>query len=188
MESIDAILVKFAWGDRSPADLLHRALGEAGQLRLFRAVDLDAGYAYASGLTPGLVGAEWGKLAIDALPGASIARLTQLAGLPGASAGLDAPYRYVVETDVAPEHEADFNAWYQQEHLAGLASVPGTVHAARYRNIDGHPRYHACYDLENPATLQSAPWLAVRATPWSDRVRPTFKNTKRTMFRRKESW
>jgi len=29
----------------------------------------------------------------------------------------------------------------------------------------------------------STAWLAVRATPWSDRVRLRFVNTKRTMFR-----
>jgi hypothetical protein len=52
--------------------------------------------------------------------------------------------------DVLPGSEADFDPWYEQEHLPGLASVPGTV----------------------------------RATPWSDRVRPTFVNTRRTMFRR----
>ncbi len=47
--------------------------------------------------------------------------------LPGASASLPAPYHYVVETDVLPEHEADFNRWYDGEHLPGLAAVPGTV-------------------------------------------------------------
>lgn len=54
----------------------------------------------------------------------------------------------------------------------------------RYRDVDGHPRYLACYDLVRPEILGSPPWLAVRATPWSDRVRPTFVNTRRTMFRR----
>ena len=42
-------------------------------------------------------------------------------------------FRYVVETDVAPEAEADLNDWYDHEHLAGLAAVPGTVQAWRYR-------------------------------------------------------
>ena len=28
--------------------------------------------------------------------------------------------------NVAPEHEADFNAWYDQEHLPLLSKVPGT--------------------------------------------------------------
>ena len=107
-----------------------------------------------------------------------------LVELDGASAGEAAPFQYVVETDVLAECEADFNAWYDREHMPGLAAVPGTVRAARYRDVAGHPRYYACYDLTNPGTLGSPEWLAVRATPWSDRVRPTFRNTRRTMFRR----
>jgi len=48
------------------------------------------------------------------------------------------------------------------------------------------PRYYACYDLVSLQTMGSAPWLAVRATAWSDRVRPAFRNTKRTLFSRIE--
>jgi hypothetical protein len=41
----------------------------------------------------------------------------------------------------------------------------------------------ACYDLVSPDTLGCPPWLAIRYTGWSDKVRPNFRNTKRTMFR-----
>ena len=104
--------------------------------------------------------------------------------MAGASAGADAPYHYVVETDVLPEREADFDAWYGQEHLPGLAAVPGTVRAARYVRAEGSPRHHACYDLASLDTFGSPPWLAVRATDWSSRVRPSFRNTRRIMFER----
>ncbi|OZI34014.1 hypothetical protein CAL29_10665 [Bordetella genomosp. 10] len=100
---------------------------------------------------------------------------------PGASADQPAPWHYIVETDVLAEAEQDFNAWYEEEHLPGLASVPGTVRARRYV-CDAAPRYHACYDLHTRETFGSPPWLAVRASSWSDRVRPSFRNTKRTMF------
>ena len=104
--------------------------------------------------------------------------------LAGASVAETAPYHYVVETDVIADREEDFNAWYDREHLQGLASVPGTARAMRFRSIDGQPRYHACYDLTHRETLGSAPWLGVRGTAWSDRVRPAFLNTTRKMFRR----
>ena len=90
----------------------------------------------------------------------------------------------MVETDVREESEADLNDWYDREHLPGLAAVPGTVRAMRFLNAHGHPRYHACYDLIRRETLGSPPWLRVRGTAWSDRVRPAFYNTKRTMFTR----
>jgi hypothetical protein len=112
------------------------------------------------------------------------ARLLPVFDAAGASRREAPAYHYVVETDVAPEHEADLNAWYDTEHMPGLAACPGCVRARRFRNPDGSPRYHACYDLTGGDTLGSAPWLAVRHSAWSDRVRPHFRNTRRTLFRR----
>lgn len=117
--------------------------------------------------------------------------------LDGHSAGRAARWRYIVETDIEPDAQADFNAWYQREHLPGLASVPGVARAARFRihlpatagsgpgpRAIPSPAWLAAYDLVDPAAFNSPPWLAVRATDWSSRVRPSFRNTRRTMFER----
>lgn len=118
-------------------------------------------------------------------PEAAVSTLHCTLSVPGAAAGADAPFHYVVETDVPPEHAADFDAWYTREHLPGLAAVPGTVRAQRWIRTAGEgPRHVACYDLARLDTFGSPGWLAVRATAWSDRVRPTFRNTRRTMYRR----
>lgn len=181
----DVWLLKFAWpaggGTPDPAVELLGA-GGAG-LRLWRSLDGALGYAYVP------VGAVRATPA-PTPPGGRWHRLVCTLAPPAASAGGDAGWHYVVETDVAPGCEDDFNAWYDREHLPGLAAVPGTVRAARYVDADeqASPRYHACYDLLSPATLESAPWLAVRGTPWSARVRPTFRNTRRTMFARADAW
>lgn len=115
----------------------------------------------------------------------SLEGMLHLRGAPDdGTDGARAPWHYVVETDVAPESEQDFNDWYSREHLPGLAAVPGTARADRYLCKDGSPRYYACYDLHTRETLGSPPWLAVRGTDWSSRVRPAFRNTKRTMFAR----
>lgn len=122
--------------------------------------------------------------ALPAPPGVKLVRLELLLDLAGASAGLPAPWHYIVATDVMPGAEADFNRWYDTEHLPGLAAVPGTARAARYRVCEGEgPRYHAGYDLAERAAFNSPPWRAVRATPWSAHVRPAFLNTRRTMYR-----
>jgi hypothetical protein len=112
--------------------------------------------------------------------------LELLKDIPGASAGEAAPFHYVVEAGVDAEHESEFNAWYDAEHLPGLAAVAGCVRARRLRILetpDGRSIYLACYDLVSPSSLTTEAWLAVRRTPWSDRVRPTFRDTKRTVFR-----
>lgn len=105
--------------------------------------------------------------------------------LAGHSSGSHAEWHYVVETDVRPEAEDDFNAWYCTEHMPGLAAVPGTARARRYVGTAA-PRHYATYDLAAREAFGSEPWLAVRATAWSSRVRPNFYNTRRTMFRRVE--
>ena len=116
-------------------------------------------------------------------PQAQVVNLTLTTDVAGHSTGQAAAWFYVVETDIKPGAEADFDQWYETEHLPGLAAVPGTVRARRYVAQVGSPRFYACYDLVERETFGSPSWLAVRATPWSDRVRPNFVSTKRTMFR-----
>lgn len=80
----------------------------------------------------------------------------------------------VVYTDVAVEHDADFNAWYNQEHLTERLSAPGFLDGARYEALRGGPRYLAVYELESVEALQSDEYLRQRDNPteWSRRVSP----------------
>jgi hypothetical protein len=111
-----------------------------------------------------------------------LSRLTRLSDLPGPAHGQKALVHYVVETDVQKGWWDEINDWYEQEHLPGLASVPGCVVARRYLNLDAGPRSFACYDLLGEDVTVSPEWLAVRATPWSSKARPHFLNTKRDVF------
>lgn len=117
-------------------------------------------------------------------PTLSASALLPLIRFDGPAHGAVAPFHYVVETNVDAGNEAGLNDWYNVEHLPGLAAVPGCVCAARFRNLSHEPRYIACYDLASPETVERPEWLAVRNTEWSSRVRPNFRGTKRTMFRR----
>lgn len=90
--------------------------------------------------------------------------------------------RYVVEMDPEQGWREELFAWYDQEHLPGLAAVPGCIAAVRCINLDHGPVSIAFYDLTSPEVLGCEPWLKVRNTTWSDRVRPHFTNVRRTMF------
>lgn len=189
-QSTDVLLLKIP-GERLSAARL-AALGE--QLRAGSAQAVIQGYAAVEAAETYVycrLPRDGAEAALSTLrerlaglhPDAGMQWLRRLADLPGASWGRPAPWHYIVETDVLPEAEQDLNDWYDQEHLPGLAGVPGTVRAERYACAESSPRYHACYDLETIETFGSPPWLAVRASAWSDRVRPSFRNTKRTMFK-----
>jgi len=113
-----------------------------------------------------------------------LSRLQKIAVHVGASHGEAAPFHYVVRTDVEAGGDHELQRWYDEEHMGMLAAVPGTVRARRLVSLDAKPRYYACYDLVAPEVLTSAEWLKVRQTPWSQRVRPTFRNTRRVVMRK----
>ncbi|HZA25901.1 MAG TPA: DUF4286 family protein [Dehalococcoidia bacterium] len=78
----------------------------------------------------------------------------------------------MVFVDVDPEMDADFNAWYNQEHIPDLLRMPGFLNAARYEALKGGPRYLACYELESVEALQSPEYLEIRRNPseWTKKM------------------
>jgi hypothetical protein len=123
-----------------------------------------------------------GGLQPFALGAVEAVRLKGVKRLAGASWGEAPACHYVVRTDMTPGWDEELERWYDQEHLAGLAAVPGNVHAQRLLCLDQRPRFYACYDLLGPDVLGSPAWLTIRGTSWSSRVRPNFTNTRRTLF------
>ena len=65
----------------------------------------------------------------------------------------------MVWTDIDAEFEAEFNRWYDEEHIARLLEVPGFLSAGRYRAVKGGPKYLAMYELEDHNVLRSAAYL-----------------------------
>ena len=86
--------------------------------------------------------------------------------------------------NVAPEHEAEFNEWYDKEHIPALAAVPGTLCARRFRALAGTHRYVALYHLAGPEIPDSSAWKSAANTPWTERMRPHFRDHFRLVCRR----
>jgi hypothetical protein len=72
--------------------------------------------------------------------------------------------------DVPPEHEDEFNRWYDEEHVPLLVQVPGVLSARRFRASSGSPRYVALYDLADDSVPQHPAWRAATRTDWSARI------------------
>jgi hypothetical protein len=94
----------------------------------------------------------------------------------------DAPYIYIVKTDIPADIEPDFNDWYNKEHAPALASVPGCFRARRFSAVDGKPKYMAVYELENPDVPRSAAWAKARDTAWTEKIRPHMQNLERRVY------
>ena len=63
--------------------------------------------------------------------------------------------RFMVWVDVPADKEAEFNGYYNEEHLAELLAVPGVLNAARYEAVSSGPKHLACYELESPAVIET---------------------------------
>ena len=85
----------------------------------------------------------------------------------------------MVYTDVAPEHEDEFNRWYNEEHIPERLPIPGVLNAARYTADQGEPRHLACYELSEPDAWYSDAWQywLNNPTEWSQRMSPSVVGT-----------
>jgi hypothetical protein len=122
----------------------------------------------------------WKK--ISQAPEAFASRLCKVFEQSGVAMGQTPHFHYVVETTPEKGWRKELSKWYDQEHMPGLAGVPGCIHTLRMINLDHGPRFIACYDLVDQSVMGCPEWLKVRNTEWSDRCRPHFTKTKRNMF------
>jgi hypothetical protein len=78
------------------------------------------------------------------------------------------PAQLLVWTDIDPAFEADFNRWYDREHMAERMALPGFRWARRYCAAKGK-RYLALYRTDGLAAFTSPAYLEAFAhqTAWS---------------------
>ncbi len=95
---------------------------------------------------------------------------------PGDKTAPEAAALLLVAMNVAPEHESEFNEWYNTEHIPALGSVPGTLSARRYRGTGATQRYAALYHLASSDVVSSAAWKTAANTPWTEKLRPHFRD------------
>lgn len=103
--------------------------------------------------------------------------------IKGANEGQPAPFFYTVEIATKREDTAATSAWYDEEHMPGLAAVPGCVHARRFLTDGDIQTSCACYEITTKDIRETDAWNAVRGTPWSLKVKPLQVSLKRNMFR-----
>jgi hypothetical protein len=86
--------------------------------------------------------------------------------------------------NVDPAYEQEFNEWYDNEHIPALAAVPGTLCARRFRDMKGSHRYLALYHLQSADVPLTAAWKKAAGTPWTERLRPHFRDHLRILTKR----
>ena len=87
--------------------------------------------------------------------------------------------------DIAPSDEAEFNRWYDREHLKERVAIPGFLEARRYVAHNGTPKYLSLYSTETFEVLDSPAYRTALAnqTDWSKANIARFKNMIRAVAR-----
>lgn len=96
----------------------------------------------------------------------------------------DAPGELFIWTDIAPEHEQDFNQWYEREHMAERAAIPGFQWSRRYvRQVAGR-KYLALYRTESLRVFGTAEYKKAfeQQTDWSNTNFARMSNTQRRVM------
>jgi len=89
--------------------------------------------------------------------------------------------------DAAAGREAEFDAWFQGEHLIERLAVPGFLFGRRHQAISGNAGYFNFYLVESPAVLTSKPYLERldNPTPMTKKIMSeVFRNMNRTLCHR----
>lgn len=81
--------------------------------------------------------------------------------------------------------EADFNRWYDREHLEERVAIDGFLEARRYVAHAANPKYLSLYSTETVGVLDSPAYRARLAdqTEWSQRSMARFKDMLRVVAR-----
>jgi hypothetical protein len=87
--------------------------------------------------------------------------------------------------DIDAADEADFNRWYDREHLEERVAIDGFLEARRYVAHQGSPKYLCLYSTATFEVLDSPAYREKLAHPtdWSKRTTARFKNMIRAVAR-----
>jgi hypothetical protein len=87
--------------------------------------------------------------------------------------------------NIDAEHEAEFNRWYDREHLEERVAIDGFLEARRYVAHDGNPKYLSLYSTETFEVLDSPAYRTALAnqTAWSKANIARFQNMIRAVAR-----
>jgi hypothetical protein len=87
--------------------------------------------------------------------------------------------------DIDPSEEAEFNRWYDREHLEERVAIDGFLEARRYVAHDARPKYLSLYSTATFEVLDSPVYRAALAnqTEWSRTTIARFKNMIRAVAR-----
>jgi hypothetical protein len=87
---------------------------------------------------------------------------------------------HIVRVDIDAEHEAAFNAWYEETHFPELLACPGWLSATRFISIGDGPKYAAMYQVAGQWAFETPEFRKVKGF---GRFEPFVKNFTRIQLK-----
>ena len=92
------------------------------------------------------------------------------------------PGLLMVVVEVDPEHEEEFNRWYDTEHIPEKLAAPGFRSARRFRDHERPGRYLALYELDDAPQVLSPEYMTQPVSEWTRRVTAAWKSLDRAVW------
>lgn len=85
----------------------------------------------------------------------------------------------LIWSDIPTDREAEFNDWYDREHLRERVEVPGFIRGRRFAAISAAPKYLALYEAQSAEVMRSEAYLRLKRTRDAHSMQfiPFFRNT-----------
>ena len=76
----------------------------------------------------------------------------------------------LILADVPPQVEADYGAWWDEEHLPQRLECPGVISGRRWVATEGEPRHLTQFDVESTSAVDTDEYLHLSKNP-TDRTK-----------------
>lgn len=73
----------------------------------------------------------------------------------------------IVQVDIDPAREDEFNRWYDEEHVPEKRASPGFHSARRFKHFTIPHRYLAIYEVDDGDTVTSPTYMSQQQSEWS---------------------
>jgi len=88
----------------------------------------------------------------------------------------------LVDIEVDPEREDEFNRWYDEEHLPEKRAAAGFHSARRFKHHSDPHRYLAVYEVDDADTVTNSSYMTSYQSPWSLSIQEAWKQFNRSVW------
>jgi len=88
----------------------------------------------------------------------------------------------VVQVDIDPAREDEFNRWYDEEHVPEKLAAPGFSSARRFKHFTIPHRYLAIYEVEDGDTVTNPTYMSQPQSEWSASIMQAWRAWDRSVW------